>query len=194
MPLAILATAHDRGDIQAAIDAATHLSRRQIERGRAPLWWDSPARYEREHHETLPGVERIQTAEELHAMGYGDCDDHAPSLAASLQVAGVPARAVVIDSPGIGYHVVVAARDELGRIRIVDPSARRGMLVGETRSRRRKKRLAKAAAALQRAAQLADTVATMHPSTAAAKALAGEALRLLDVASSERDAAASEDV
>lgn len=193
LPYAILGMAYDRRDVQAAIDAASDISEHQIRRGRAPLWWNDSARYAREEHATLPGVERIQTAEELAAMGRGDCDDHAPALAASLRTIGIPARAVVIDSPGIGYHVIVAARDRAGELRVFDPSARRGMMIGESSRTRRARHRRKAHAALNRAAQLIAQVERMNPYDRAARALASEASRLLNVASHEGAAADAPD-
>ncbi len=188
IPYAIVGYGRNCEELQDAIDAATLINRGQILRGRAPLWWDSPARYAREEQATLPGVERIQTAEELHAMGKGDCDDHAPALAASLQVCGIPARAIVIESPGIGYHVIVRARDSDGTIRTLDPSARRGMLMGEARGTSKARRRAKWRAALQRGMRLAAEAAKLNPASAAAQALTGEARRMLAMASEGRRA------
>lgn len=193
IPYAILGYGRNVRELQRAIDAATYINVGQIRDGRAPLWWDSPAVYRREQQATLPGVERIQTAEELHAMGAGDCDDHAPSLAASLQVAGVPARAVVIESPGIGYHVVVVARDRNGRRRVIDPSARRGMLNPEVGSVRSMLHSQKAQAALTRATQLARRAANMSPQALATKAILSEAKRLASLAVREAEAAEAED-
>jgi hypothetical protein len=185
--------AYDKPDVQAAIDAASYLSEWQIRRGRAPLWWEDSARYEREQHRTLPGVERIQTAEELAAMGRGDCDDHAPALCGSLRAIGIPARAVVIESPGIGYHVIVATRGRDGDLRVIDPSARRGMLIGETKHARRAHHRRKAAAALRRAGEIIAQIERMNPYDRAARALGQEASRLLNVAANERQAAEATD-
>ena len=187
LPYAILGFAHDMADIQVAIDAATLIDERQIREGRAPLWWRDSARYAREEHATLPGVERIQTAEELAAMGRGDCDDHAPALAASLRVSGVPARAVVVRAPNVGYHVVVVARDRDGRARVIDPSARRGMLNGEevgALSLRRKRKLR---AMVDRAGHLVAQAATFAPGSRASRALLEEAARLTRNARAEHD-------
>lgn len=189
LPFAILGYCRDRGDIQATIDAATMLAERQIRRGYAPLWWDGRARYARERHDTLPGVERINLPEEVEALGADDCDGHGPYLAASLRVLGWPARALVIRSPGVGYHVVVGTRGRSGRPVILDPSARRGMLdepreVGEAASSSRKRR---ARAALARASQLVSQVERMNPYSAAARGLGLEAMRLINVAKSESE-------
>jgi hypothetical protein len=179
LPFAILGYARDREDVQAAIDAATRLGELQIRKGYAPLWWDSPARYQREQHETLPGVERIQLAEELHAMGAGDCDDHAPHLAASLRHVGRRARAVVIESPGIGYHVIVRTTSASGAPLVLDPSARRGMLDGETIGASSRRGARRFGATLARASSILDRVATLNPASAAARALTSEAARLV---------------
>lgn len=72
----------------------------------------------------LPGVERFQTADSLFDLGYGDCDDLACVRAAQLQLRGIAARAVPIESPGGGWHIVVRHPDGS----IEDPSARLGML------------------------------------------------------------------
>ncbi len=193
IPYAILGYGRNRRELQRAIDAATYIDVGQLEDGRAPLWWESPARYAREEHRTLPGVERIQTAEELHALGYGDCDDHAPHLAASLQVSGVPARAVVIESPGIGYHVVVVARRDDGTLRVIDPSARRGMLMGEAQGVKTARRRRRVRAAVERAKRLASAAARMQPGSSAARALSAEAARLVRMARSDIDATEEDD-
>lgn len=148
---AILAYAHDLEDVQAVIDAATILARHQVERGRVPPLYSSGVRYRREQHATLPGVERVQSPEETNAMGFGDCDDLAPWRAAELQTQGEPARALVVESPRIGYHVVVRRADGT----IEDPSARLGMLtpqVGEESRAARRRRMS--GALLRRAREL----------------------------------------
>lgn len=195
IPYAILGYGRDVEELQDVIDATTAINRGQIRRGRAPLWWESPAVYRREQHQTLPGVERIQTAEELHAMGYGDCDDHAPALAASLQVCGIPARARVVTSPGIGYHVIVETRDRDGNLRVLDPSARRGMLVGEAASTKKQRRRAKMLAALNRGMTLVEAASRLSPTSMAARALTEEAKRQLSTAREARqeDEAEEED-
>jgi hypothetical protein len=185
LPYAILGYARDKEDIQLAVDCCTALGELQIRKGYAPLWWKDTARYERERHETLPGVERIQTAEELHAMQAGDCDDHAPSLAASLNIAGIPARAVVIESPGIGYHVVVRAKRPDGRVIVLDPSARRGMLRPQEMGAVRLRKRLKLRGALDRLQQVLTQASRLNPASAAARALTQEASRLMRVAKSE---------
>lgn len=171
---AILGYAHDIDDVQAVIDAATVLARHQVERGRVPPLYASGVRYRREQHATLPGVERVQSPEETHAMGAGDCDDLAPWRAAELQVAGEHARALVVHSPNIGYHVVVRREDG----RIEDPSARLGMLkptMGEESRTARRRRMA--SALLRRARELGTQAARAYdPRTKVA--LLREATRL----------------
>lgn len=183
LPFAILGYARDRDDLQAMIDAATDLATLQVAKGYAPPWWRSDARYQREDHSTLPGVERVNLPEEVHALGADDCDGHAPYLAGSLRACGHPARSVIIRSPGVGYHVVVATRGADGEPIILDPSARRGMLdqqpreVGAVGRRRRRAR-----AALQRARRLVEQIERLEPGSRAARALAVEATRQLAIA------------
>ncbi len=197
IPYAILGRGRDVGELQTVIDAATHISRDQIARGRAPLWWDQTAVYKREEQRTLPGVERIQTAEELANFGAGDCDDHAPTLAASLQVCGIPARARVITAPGVGYHVVVEYIDpRSGERRVCDPSARRGMLeLGASSSSASKKarRRARAKAFLNRAAQLSAQAMQHAPASLARRGLLEAARAALATGRAEESAAADDD-
>lgn len=191
LPFAVLGYAHDRDDIQAVIDACTAIGLHQIRKGYCPPIWDSRVRYQREVHPTLPGVERINTAEESHALGADDCDGLAPYAAASYQSVGVDARAVVLDSPGIGYHVVCVIRDRDGRERIYDPSAERGMLdrpVGAARSEVATRRR-RATAALARVRRISADLARLNPASRAARALTEEALRNVRVARTETEAA-----
>jgi hypothetical protein len=179
LPCAILGYAHDKRDVQAVCDAATLLGEHQLRRGYAPMLWDSPAVYRREEQRTLPGVERIQLPEETHAMGYGDCDDLAPWGAASMRLSGIPARAYVVESPGIGYHVAVLYRGRDGERRVWDPSAERGMLEVGAHGSRLANMKRKASAALRRAEQIAVQLESMNPSSSAYRALAQEGLRLV---------------
>lgn len=121
-------------------------------------------------------------------MGAGDCDDHAPHLAASIQAIGGEARAVVIESPGIGYHVIVVTRDQDGARRIIDPSARRGMMEGEADQTKRLRRRRRIKALLKRAKTLVTKAARLNPTSAAARAIASEARRALSAASAARAA------
>ena len=122
--MAILCRGRRIEDLQVAIDAATLIDRHQIRSGYVPPLYETGVIYRRERHHTLPGLERIQSAEETYLIGYGDCDDLAPWRAAELQLRGIDARAVVIRSPGVGYHVIVVYPSG----RVEDPSARLGML------------------------------------------------------------------
>lgn len=143
MGIAILSRAHNIDDMQDASDATTLLARRQVMRGKAPAWWDAPhIGYRAETRiGDYPNVERFNTPEEIMLLGADDCDGHAPWLAGSLQAHGIKARAVVIESPGVGYHVVVELEDG----RIIDPSARRGMLDPQVQGESRKLRAFKLA-------------------------------------------------
>lgn len=122
--MAILVRGRRIEDLQNVIDAATFIDRYQLRMGYVPPLYESGVVYRRERQHTLPGLERVQSAEETYLIGYGDCDDLAPWRCAELQNRGLDARARVIRSPGICYHVVV----ELPSGRVEDPSARLGML------------------------------------------------------------------
>lgn len=191
IPFAVLGYAHDQEDIQVMIDAATELSEHQIRKGYAPPIWSSRARYKREQHKTLPGVERVQLPEETHAMGAGDCDDLAPWAAASMRIEGIPARALVIRSPGIGYHVLVRFRDPRdGKVKTYDPSAERGMYNVEGRlGRGHFARLARSA--LKRGMELAAKAEKMSPGSVARRALLAEASRLLKLGEQSSEKAES---
>ena len=183
IPFAILGYARNRRDLQVAIDATTDMAEHQVRQGYAPPWWKGRARYRREDHDTLPGVERINLPEEVEALGADDCDGHAPYLAGSLRAYGHPAKALVIRSPGVGYHVIVGTTNGEGRRILIDPSARRGMLDVAPRElgavSRRKRR---AGAALRRAAELVRQIERLNPGSAAARALGLEAVRMLAIA------------
>ena len=122
--MAILLRGRKREDLQGAINAATMIDEHQLREGYAPPLYESGVVYRRERQHTLPGLERIQTAEEAYLIGYGDCDDLAPWRAAELRLRGIRAHAEVIRSPGVGYHVIVVYPSG----RVEDPSARLGML------------------------------------------------------------------
>jgi hypothetical protein len=200
IPCAVLAYAHDLDDVQAVIDAAFLLALHQLRRGRAPHLYESGVRYRREEHATLPGVERVQTPEETYAMGYGDCDDLAPWLAASRVVfdGRDDARPRAIESPGVGYHVVVRYGDGS----IEDPSARLGMLrpevgdAGETeaevkvqRRRRRVRAFFRRAEALSKAAE--RTVPGSRARAALLEEAAKAARRAREGLEEEREGSAS---
>ena len=80
---------------------------------------DGTVRYRRER----PGSEDWKTRGRVLVDGHGDCEDLAAALAAELQVAGHPARAIIRRARGgRGYHAVVHLRG-----RELDPSAWLGM-------------------------------------------------------------------
>lgn len=185
MGIAILSRAHSIGDMQDAVDATTFLARRQVERGKVPPWWRTNVRYRAEERIGIfPNVERFNTPEEMIMMGADDCDGHAPYLAGSLQAYDIDARAIVVPSPGVGYHVVV----ELPGGRIIDPSARRGMLdeqvAGRSRAARAIRRARHAAALRAKAARLTHLVerAVTEAGGRLTRAQAARALLLLKVA------------
>lgn len=177
--MAILCRGRRIEDLQNAIDAVTLIDRHQLRMGYVPPIYESGVVYRREQQLTHPGLERVQSAEETFLIGAGDCDDLAPWRAGELQLRGIDARALVIRSPGVGYHVVV--RMPSGKIE--DPSARLGMLraeeisVGEqapdVRSRRRR-------SFLDRARQLVE-LAKKTPQVQVAKAALKEARELYNV-------------
>jgi hypothetical protein len=126
MPFAVLGAATNERELQAAIDATTHISRHQLQTGGIPPLYLSGVVYERETRAAPPvGVERFQSARDAYLLGHSDCDGLAPWRAAELQVAGESARAVVVPSSA-GYHVIVRRGDGSTE----DPSARLGMLDG----------------------------------------------------------------
>lgn len=176
IPIAILGYAHDKESIQAFIDALVQINCYQLRRGHAPRFDWSRLRYRRETHETLPGVERLNTAEEVAALGIDDCDGLAPYLAASLIVHdGIAATAVVVEAPGIGYHVVV----RLPNGRVVDPSARLGMLeggIGDTEEDEAAERKRKLRTVLSRLRDVSKKGASLYG--APYRALGTEAMRL----------------
>lgn len=194
LPFAVLGYARDIHDVQALCDAAAWLGQWQLRRGYAPLIFDSPAVYRREEQRTLPGVERVQLPEETHAMGGGDCDDLAPWACASFRELGIESRPLVVESPGIGYHVLTVFRDPRSdRWRYYDPSAERGMYSISGRSERRRNRRRRIAAAKRRAESLIGQIERMNPASSAARALGAEALRLLDMVDRESSAERSAD-
>lgn len=132
LPWVISGIARHPRDLQDAMDATTAISVEQIRRYNIPPLALSGVVYERERRRyPLVGVERFQTALDAWCLGHADCDGLAPYRAAELIVSGVPARARVVSSAGVGYHVIVTRGDSVdGRPRIEDPSAELGMLDG----------------------------------------------------------------
>lgn len=132
IPWVISGVARSPRDLQDAMDATTAVSVKQLRRYGIPPLALSGVVYERERRRhPMPGVERFQTALDAWCLGHADCDGLAPWRAAELVVSGVPARARVVSSRGIGYHVIVERGDSIdGGPRIEDPSAELGMLDG----------------------------------------------------------------
>lgn len=185
IPIAILGYAHDKESIQAFVDALVALNCYQLRRGHAPRFDWSRLRYRRETHETLPGVERLNTAEEVAALGIDDCDGLAPYLAADYIVhEGIAATAVVVEAPGVGYHVVV----RLPNGQVIDPSARLGMLDGigeDTDEDDRRERKRKLRTVLNRLRDVGKKGAQLYG--APYRALGTEAARLAAHANRLRD-------
>lgn len=185
--MAILCRGRRIEDLQNGIDAVTLIDRHQLRMGYAPPLYSTGVIYRRERHGTLPGLERIQSAEETYLIGYGDCDDLAPWRAAELQLQGIDARAEVIRSPGIGYHVIV--RMPSGRVE--DPSARLGMLLpreiglgeqsDDVKARRRR-------AFMSRAKQLMR-LASSSPQVQVARAALNEAKSIYSAVEAEEEEA-----
>ena len=111
--------------LEAALEASTRAATRQIRAGEAPdvrdLIESNKVRWQAEpwaeEHFDLPST--------LAVRGWGDCDDLAPALAASLRASGEDpgARAVVYKSAPHRYHVVTELSDGTR----VDPSIWAGM-------------------------------------------------------------------
>lgn len=127
MPYVIVGIALNESEIQEAIDAVTRINVGQLRAGGIPRIYESGVVYEREAKgPPMPGVERFQTARDVHLLGHGDCDGLAPWRAAECIVDGDRrARAVVVPS-SVGYHVIVRRGDGTTE----DPSAELGMLDG----------------------------------------------------------------
>lgn len=128
--IAIPLTARSIEEIQAAVIATMIVDLAQIQalrrEGQGFDLYRSGIRYRREQRQgAFPDVERFQTIRSMLVTGWADCDDLAPALAAQRILEGrTDARPIVVESPGIGFHVVVRYADG----RIEDPSARLGML------------------------------------------------------------------
>lgn len=134
IPYVITGVGLSQADLQDAMDACTLIGERQIKRYDLPHILLTGVVYERERRgHPLPGVERFQTALDVYVMGLGDCDGLAPYHASWLKTRGIDARARVIRSPGVGYHVITEREDVGGVARVEDPSAWLGMLDGVDR-------------------------------------------------------------
>ena len=128
MPYVIVGVALSEREIQEAISAVQRINEGQLRAGGIPRIYESGVVYEREAKGApMPGVERFQTARDVHLLGHGDCDGLAPWRAAECVVLDGDrnAHAVVVPS-SVGYHVVVRHGDGT----VEDPSAELGMLDG----------------------------------------------------------------
>lgn len=139
-----------RAELNLALACATAINVYQIQKYGLPSLYQSHRRglirgYAPEvcRAPNVPGAcERFVTAKQLHQEGEGDCDDLAPYHTADRiieaeQLAPVrrcptcgsrrrepaAAKAIVIPSPGVGWHAVTQLADG----RIEDPSQRLGM-------------------------------------------------------------------
>lgn len=110
--------------IDPALEAITRLNQKLIARGQAPTFHDALSRGLRWRPEP-PGAERFDNASIVAARGWGDCDDLAPMMAASLRHSGEDpgARATVYPSGPGRWHAVVQRSDGS----ISDPSIEAGM-------------------------------------------------------------------
>lgn len=136
-----------REEINLACDVTQRIDEWQILRHRLPPLYETGIRWHREvcAARRVPGAcERFVTARECilefregTRLG-SDCDDLAPWRAAELRLAAqgrAPwlrkygankyAHAAAIESPGIGWHIVVLGKND---VLIEDPSVRLGML------------------------------------------------------------------
>lgn len=120
MPRIEVALRSDAWDIGTELAALTARNARYL-RARPlhpALYGASGVRYRRE-----PGTERWLGVAEVMRAGAGDCEDLAAWRAAEYRLLGVRARAVVVRSPGVGWHAVV----RLPGGAVEDPSRRLGM-------------------------------------------------------------------
>lgn len=121
MPLVATIGARDSREITDLLTGVVKLSLGQLRRGLCPplnLSVDQGIRYQRED----PGRENWQSALETFRLKTGDCEDLSIYLAASLQLVGQDAEAVILDiRPGLKHCVVRAGG------RIIDPSKKLGM-------------------------------------------------------------------
>jgi hypothetical protein len=131
IPYVITGIGLTEADLQDAMDGVVLIGERQVRRYGLPHVLHSGIVYERERRRApMPGVERFQTPVDAYVLGHADCDGLAPYHASYLLAHGIDARARVVRSPGIGYHVVVEREDVGGGTRIDDPSCWLGMLDG----------------------------------------------------------------
>jgi hypothetical protein len=122
----------DERDLRTALRAATLIARYEIERYNLrplyELYRLGMVRYRWPEVCNAPGVpgacERfLSPRQALIEGGNVDCDDVAPWRAGELQLRGVPAEAIPIEAPQIGWHCVVESGSGLTE----DPSKVLGM-------------------------------------------------------------------
>ena len=131
IPTAVVGHATTRAELQAFADATTLVDVAMLRSRRFPKLYESGVRYRAEvRGGAFPGVERFQTVDSSNEVRFDDCDGLASWRAAELIVQGIRARAYVVRSPGVGWHVVTLWWDREGRMHLEDPSARLGMLGG----------------------------------------------------------------
>jgi len=115
----------DASTLDALLEATTRAGQRQIERGEAPDVRAAIKRGLRWRPERFVDGEHFDLPVEANARGWGDCDDLAPWLAASLRASGEDPRAEAVASKSgpTRWHV----RVKRGNGEIQDPSAWAGM-------------------------------------------------------------------
>lgn len=194
IPYVVVGIAFTPSDLQDAMDGVTLIAERQIRRYALPPLMLSGIVYERERRGApLRGVERFQTPVDAYLLGHADCDGLGPYRAGELRARGIDARALVIPSPGVGYHVLVQREDVGGGgRRLEDPSAELGMLDGvdmydadavvsaKHRRRRRARQFLAQAVDLAKRAGRASTAPERHALQLASVASARVASGLLD--------------
>lgn len=113
------------GILEAALEATTLANQGAIEQGGIPEIEDAIAQGVRWKPEPFTDGEHFDLAETVAERGWGDCDDLAPWLAASMRASGEDpdARPRVYQSGPNRWHVVVQSSDG----QILDPSRWAGM-------------------------------------------------------------------
>jgi hypothetical protein len=122
MRIGIHANLNTGEDVRAAISALVGINV-ELMRTNPDAWPSVYAAGLRYVPETPGEREKWQTAPELLARGFGDCEDLSSYTVARYIVRGVPAMAGVFPTDS-GFHIVVI----LPNGDIEDPSARTGML------------------------------------------------------------------
>lgn len=117
-----------RPEINLALACLTAIDVYEIEKYGLPSLYSKRAGVQwRQEFCLAPGVretcERFLSARKVLEERFGDCATVAPYRAAEHRLRGVRARAIVIPSPGVGWHAVVKMPDGT----IEDPSKVLGM-------------------------------------------------------------------